>query len=247
MISVDYSVLCHYPSIVSKDCLTLGIIFYDRSNNIGDFKTIKKWDRAKAFNDSLDVEMIKLQLESIKDEVSDFAKEKDFELIKYTKFYVNELKFTEVVSVSIDESLDDFMDLCVRQYMPLDLEQNKRPSKEEQTLFVKKMMKNSNIKYKQGNIKGTFNENINFDFIIGNYAFKIFRFEGKEENRVIGNVKTWAYNCIELKDIYKVISIIDVDSIEEKYKSVYKILNKESEKIIHFNDLIAFANNIKKD
>ncbi|MDU7967314.1 MAG: DUF3037 domain-containing protein [Paeniclostridium sordellii] len=241
MINVDYSVLCHYPSIVSKDCLTLGIIFYDRSNNIGDFKTIKKWDRAKAFNDSLDIEMIKFQLESIQDEVRSFAQEKNFDLAKYTKFYVNELKFTEVIKVSIDESFEEFMELCVRQYMPLDLDKDKRPNKEEQTQFVKKMMKISNIEYTQGTIKGSFDENINFDFIIKDYAFKIFRFEGREENRVINNVKSWAYNCIELKDSYKVIAIIDLDTLEENYKSIYQILNKESDKIIHFNELISFT------
>ena len=244
MINVDYSVLCHYPSIVSKDCLTLGIVFHDRSNNIGDFKSIKKWDRAKAFNDSLDIEMIKLQLECIKDEIKDFTKEENFDLDKYTKFYVNELKFTEVNNVFINESFEEFMELCVRQYMPLDLDKDKRPNKEEQAQFIKKLMKISNIEYTQGTIKGEFDENINFDFIIGDYAFKIFRFEGREENRVINNVKTWAYNCIELKGFYKVISIIDLDTLEENYKSIYKILTKESDKIIHFNELISFVKTI---
>lgn len=246
MINVDYSILCHYPSIISKDCLTLGIIFYDRSNNIGDFKTIKKWDRVKSFNDSLDIEMVKLQLECIKEEIKDYAKENDFDLFKYTKFYVNELKFTEVVSVSIDESLEEFMNSCVRQYMLLDIDDNKRPNLEEQTSFMKKMMKSSNIKYKSGKIKGTYNENINFDFLIGEYLFKFFNFEGKEESRVISNVKNWAYNCIELRDIYKVISIIDIDITEKKYNSVYQILSKESYKMIHFNDFITFVKNIEK-
>lgn len=241
MINVDYSVLCHYPSIVSKDCLTLGIIFYDRSNKIGDFKSIKKWDRVKVFNDSLDIEMIKLQLESIKDEIKNFAKEKNFDLSKYTKFYVNELKFTEVNEVSIDESFEEFMELCTRQYMPLDLDKDKRPSKEEQATFIKRLMRISNVDYLKGTVKGAYDEDINFDFVINDYAFKIFRFEGREENRVINNVKTWAYNCIELKGCYKVISVIDVDTLEEDYKSIYRILRKESDKIVHFNDFISFV------
>ncbi len=244
MINIDYSVLCHYPSIVSKDCLTLGIIFYDKTNNIGDFKAIKKWDRVKAFNDELDIEMVKLQIECIKDELESFIEDGNFDLSKYTKFYVNEIKFTEVTSVTREETLEEFMSLCIRQYMPLDLDKKNRPSLDEQSKFIKQMMKSSNIKYKQGYIKGEFDENINFDFIIDDYAFKIFKFEGREENRIIGNIKTWAYNCIELKNKYKVIAIVDLESIEEKYEKAYKILSKESESIIHFNELISFTKSI---
>ena len=69
MLRVQYSVLCHYPSIVSKDCLTLGILFHNVTENKCILRSIKKWNRARAFNDELDIEVIKLQLEAIEEEV----------------------------------------------------------------------------------------------------------------------------------------------------------------------------------
>ena len=32
MLSIEYSVLCHYPAIMSKDCITLGIIFLNKTS-----------------------------------------------------------------------------------------------------------------------------------------------------------------------------------------------------------------------
>ena len=57
-------------------------------------------------------------------------------------------------------------------------------------------MKDSNIEYRKGEILGVFDESIKFDFIIGEYAFKIFRFENKQEKRLIKGIKDWAYELI---------------------------------------------------
>lgn len=244
MLKVQYSVLCHYPSIVSKDCITLGILFHNITDNTSEFRAIKKWNRAKAFNDELDVDIIKLQLEAIEDEVSEFVEEGNFEMYKYTKFYVNELKFTEVVTINIKDNFLEFVNQCVRQYMPLDLEKKNRPNDKEQIEFLKYIMKDSNIEYKKGEVKGVFEERVKFDFIIGEYAFKIFKFENKQENRLIKGIKDWAYDAYKLKNKYKVIFVTDVDFTENQYSTVHKILDEESEKVISFNDILAFIQNI---
>jgi hypothetical protein len=244
MLKVQYSVLCHYPSIVSKDCLTLGILFHNVTENICEFKSIRRWDRAKAFNDELDIEVIKLQLEGIKEEVSEFISEGNFVMKKYTKFYVNELKFTEIVTVNIKDSFQDFVEQCVRQYMPLDLDRSSRPNNIEKLQFIKSILKDSEIEYQKGQISGFFNENVKFDFIIGNYAFKIFKFQNKQENRLIQSVKDWAYDAYKLKNRYKVIFVVDVDFSEEKYNTLYNILEEESERVLTFNDLLSFIQQV---
>ncbi len=244
MLRVQYSVLCHYPSIVSKDCLTLGILFHNVTENKCILRSIKKWNRARAFNDELDIEVIKLQLEAIEEEVNEFVEEGNFNLKKYTKFYVNELKFTEIVTIDIKDNFLEFVNQCVRQYMPLDLDKKARPNDKEQLEFLKTVMKDSNIEYRKGEILGVFDESIKFDFIIGEYAFKIFRFENKQEKRLIKGIKDWAYDAYKLRDRYKIIFVTDVDFSENKYNILYNILKEESEKVITFNDVMSFIQQI---
>lgn len=174
MSKVQFSVLCNYPSIVSRDCITLGILFYNITESVCIFKKIQNWKRVASFNDELDIEIVKLQLESIEEEINDFAKEKDFDLKKYTKFYVNQLKFTEVFTADIEIDFHDFVEQCTRQYMPMDLAKDKRPREKEQRDFIKNVLKTSNKNYRNGNIVGNFNDNIRFDFIIKELCIQIF-------------------------------------------------------------------------
>ncbi|MDW0076968.1 DUF3037 domain-containing protein [Clostridioides difficile] len=117
MINVQYSIFCYYPSIESKDSIALGILFYDKTNNICEFKTIKKLQKLKSFNDDIDI--VKLQLESIKEEIQESVLRGNFDIKDYTKFYINELKFTEVVCMEIKEEFQKFIDSCTKQYMPV--------------------------------------------------------------------------------------------------------------------------------
>lgn len=245
MSKVQFSVLCNYPSIVSRDCITLGILFYNITEGVCVFKKIQNWKRVASFNDELDIEIVKLQLESIEEEINDFAKEKDFDLKEYTKFYVNQLKFTEVFTADIEIDFHDFVEQCTRQYMPMDLAKDKRPREKEQRNFIKNVLKTSNKNYKNGNIVGNFNDNIRFDFIIKDYAFKYFMLKEKEEQDVLRFIKRWVYDAYQLKSEYKVIFVTDIDlKSNNKYKNIYNMLSKEGEKVIDFQDILTFAQKI---
>nr|WP_295571628.1 hypothetical protein [uncultured Intestinibacter sp.] len=245
MSKVQFSVLCNYPSIVSRDCITLGILFYNITESVCIFKKIQNWKRVASFNDELDIEIVKLQLESIEEEINDFAKEKDFDLKKYTKFYVNQLKFTEVFTADIEIDFHDFVEQCTRQYMPMDLAKDKRPREKEQRDFIKNVLKTSNKNYRNGNIVGNFNDNIRFDFIIKDYAFKYFMLKNKEEQDVLRSIKRWVYDAYQLKNKYKVIFVTDINlKSNNKYKNIYNMLSKEGEKVIDFQDILTFAQKI---
>ena len=245
MFNIDYSILYHAPSYVSIDRITLAILFFNKDTKESRLISTRNWKRVSLFNDDLDIELIKLQLEGIEEEIDDIAKSPDFTLKKYTKFYVNELKFTDVISTSV-ENFNEFIKECSRQYMPQDYDKGKRPSTKEQLNFIKLYLNSSNIDCNSSKIRGYFNENVSFDFIIGDYAFKLFRFEGREEARLISTAKDWAYNAIKLRDKYKIIFITDKDFAEpENYRILYNILDEESNEIIGFNQAIEFIQSIK--
>ncbi|MDU2282264.1 hypothetical protein [Clostridium sp.] len=246
MYTVDYSILCHSPAILSKDCISLAILFFNRDTKDTILIPTKKWDRVRTFNDELNIDLIKLQLDGIEDEIHDIAKAPDFTLNKYTKFFVNDLKFSEVISTSV-EDFNSFVKECSRQYLRSDYKKEDRPSLNEQISFIKKYLKTEEIPCEKNVIRGYFNENVVFDFIIGEYAFKLFRFEGRKENRLIRHVKDWAYDAIKLKDKYKIIFITDLDFQDrEKYKTVYSILEEDSHLIISFDQAISYIQSIYK-
>lgn len=245
--NIQYSVLCHYPSIVSKDCITLGVLIYNKDEKNIVFETTKNWQRVRSFNDELDVELIKAQLEGIEEEVSEFCKQESFELSDYTRFYIGEVKFTDVTKL-IAENFEDFRVECKRQYLIFDVAKAERPSKAEQLKFIRDTLKSSEVNYRTGNITGYFNENVNFDFIIGSYAIKIFSFEGKNEKRLIKTVKDWAYDAYKLKDKYKIIFATDINPEHQKgYKVVYKILEEECYKILSLADIIPFVSQLSNE
>lgn len=240
MVNIQYSVLCHYPSLIGKDCISLGVLFYDRTEKKSVFDITKRWDRVKTFTDELDIDLVKMQMKDIENEVNEYGKGNGFNLFEYTKFYVNELKFTEVVDVEV-EDFQEFIIECRRQYLRFDVSKRERPNVEQQVNFIKNIMKKSNIGYKIDAVTGIFGENIPVDFTIGDYAFKLFRFEGRQENRLIRAIKDWAYDALKLKDKYKFVFVTDVDFNQSKqYQVLYKILREECSELINFDELMPF-------
>ncbi|WP_315073676.1 DUF3037 domain-containing protein [uncultured Clostridium sp.] len=116
MFNIDYSILCHHPSLVSKDCITLAILLFNRDTKETALISTQNWDRVHLFNEDLDIGLVKLQLEGIEDEIVDIAKAPKFSLEKYTKFYINDLKFTEIISTKAD-NFKDFVKKCSKQYL----------------------------------------------------------------------------------------------------------------------------------
>lgn len=244
MYNVQFSVLCNYPSLVSKDCISIAVLFFNIDTKECRLRTISNWKRVQTFNDELDIELVKLQLYGMEKEIHEIAKEPNFELKDYTKFYVNVLKFSDVVTIKTD-NFDEFVDESSRQYLFLDYDRKQRPSVNEQVKFIKKYLKSNDIDHMYKAINGAFNENIQFDFIVKNYAFKLFRFEGKKESRIMRNVKEWAYDAIKLKSKYYIVFIVDIDfNATQEYKTVLQILDEESYKVINFKDAIKFIQDI---
>lgn len=247
MFNIDYSILCHYPSYVSMDCITLALLFFNVDTKETIFLCTKNWKRVESFNDSLDIELIKLQFEGINEEIHEIAQSPNFSLDKYTKFFVNDLKFSKVISTQVDD-FHEFINECKKQYLILDYKKSERPSKEDQLKFIKQYIKTNKVEQKPSVVKGYFNENVKFDFIIDDYAFKLFRLEDRNANRLIHTVKDWAYDAIKLKDKYKIIFITDIDFNEyPNYKTIRNILKEEAYKIITFNELISFIQSLNEN
>ncbi len=77
-------------------------------------------------------------------------------------------------------------------------------------------------------ISGTYNENVRFDFIIDDYAIKLFTFKDKDATKLIPSAKQWAFSAEELSDQYKIFFLYDTDDDSPQLNIVLQILRKHA-------------------
>lgn len=246
---VKFTRLNYFPSFISNDCMEIGILFHEIENDIRRFEVTTNWSRLKSFDDELDIEYMKLILDGIKNEVSNdnlFSYNQKFDIKKYAKFYVNELKFTDV-RVAQTDNLESFIEETKKMFLRYDYDKSERPNRNQQISYMRKLFKENNIKYSSHKIDGGFNEDIQYDYIVDNYAFKLFSFEDKKINKLVSSAKTWAFNAEEMKDIYKTVFIYDTESNDRLFESIVRILSKDAYKVMNMNEALDFIFELQKE
>ena len=90
-------------------------------------------------------------------------------------------------------------------------------------------MSAANADFSHPTVSGTYEENVNFDYVIGNVAIKLFSFKEKDASKLVPSAKQWAFSAEELKDRYKVVFIYDDDEdATPQLKIVMKILKEHA-------------------
>ena len=245
MLSIEYSVLCHYPSIMSKDRITLGVIFLNKTNKIACFHPTKNIKRVQNFNDELDIELLDIQLESIKDEVENLKITDAYELINYTRFYVNEIRFEAIQTIEIEDDFQTFIDETLKIYMRFDYEKKDRPNKQQQIAYFKKQFKQT-LAYSNKKVYGEYGENVPFDFTVDKYVFKLFIFTGKQENKLMNTIKAFAYNAQHLRDKFNVVAVI-IDDSDSGFETIKKILHANCHSVISSSELSEYVQAIESN
>lgn len=247
MLTVRFSVLSYYPSFITNENINIGILFYIMDYNRAVFHSIKKWDRVRAFDDELDIDFMKDYLRGIAEEVETqlFNCQSDFDFGGFVRLYVNEYKFSGIQTIQTD-NVENFIDETQKVYLKFDYEKAERLKKYQEHQYINKLLKSSDIQFTKKEIIGGFNENIRYDYIIGEYAVKLFTFEGKNLSYLISSAKTWAYNAAEMQGKYKTIFIYDKEMKDVKYyNSIKKILDQNAYKVMPFQEGIEYLLSLK--
>lgn len=232
-----FSVLSYSPSYIANEKINVGILFHELEKNIVHFELTTNWTRIKNFDDEIDIEIFKLLLEGMKKHAERNVKK--ISLSNYIKRYNNELKFGEVFYKNI-ESIDSFILETKQMFMPYDFEKSKRPTELKQLNYIKGLLKDSDIKYNTKTIKGNYDENIKYDYMVNDYGFKLFEFENIKNNKIISTAKHWAYTANELKNNYKTIFIYDIDRNDEMFKSTINILKSSGAEVMKKDEALSF-------
>lgn len=234
---IAFSVLSYSPSYIANENINVGILFHELEKNIVHFELTTNWTRVRNFDDEINIEIFKLLLEGMKTHAE--RNVKSLGLPNYIKRYNNELKFGEVFYKNTD-SIDAFILETKQMFMPYDFEKSKRPTELKQINYIKGLLKDSDVKYNTKTIKGNYDENVKYDYMVNDYGFKLFEFENKKSNKIISTAKHWAYTAYELKDICKTIFIYDIDRNDEIFNSTIKILKSSGAEVMKKDEALSF-------
>jgi len=247
MPTLQFSVLSYYPSFVTQENINIGLLFYIIDTNEASFYSIRKWDRVRAFDDELDVDFMKDYLKGLSYEVNSglFSHNIKFDMDQFVKHYINEYKFSRIQTVDCQD-VDEFIETTKKVYLKYDYEKHERLKKNQESRYIYQLLRSSNVPYTREKIKGNFNEDIKYDYIIGEHAVKIFNFEGKQLNYIINNIKAWAFNANEMQNVYKTIFIYDVELKDVPlFDAVIEILSKSSYKTLPLSTGIEYLLTLK--
>ncbi len=249
MCKVQFSVLSYYPSIVTNENVNVGILFHNLTTDERTFHIMKNWNRLESFDDELDIEFMKKYLYGIKIECERnlMNNDKEFCLQDYIRFYVNELKFCNIKEADVID-VEDFILTTEKVHMRLDFDKNERLSRDSEVKYIKMMMKSNKVKYSARAVTGGYNENVQYDYMVGNYAFKNFTFEDKKISKLIMNAKAWAHTAEATKDKYKTIFVYDVEKDDSSsYHIIMNILGEHAYKMMPSSDVIDFVIKMQRE
>lgn len=234
---VAFSVLTYRPSFIADEKINVGILFYNIEDKTAYFETTTNWTRVKNFDDEIDIDIFKMIINGMKSHAERNLKNRSLE--DYIKRYNNELKFGKILYKKTD-SIKEFIVETKQMFMPYDFERSNRPTEQKQLSYIKGLLKDSDIKYSTKAIKGSFDENISYDYTIKNYGFKLFEFQNKKTNRLITTAKHWSYTANEIKDNYRTVFIYDLKSEDKVFVSIIKILSSSGAMVMSKEEALEF-------
>lgn len=216
MKKIQYTSLKYYNSIISDECMYVGMLFHDITSDERCFKYIRNFKRLEVFDDEADIEFIKLYLQGIKDEVeSNMFNYEKFNIKEYIRYYVNEFKFTNV-NTYIADDYENYVEELSKVYLKYDYNKSQRLSQTTEKQFIKKLLQQNNRNVIIKKEIGPYNDSIDYDFFVDNIAIKYLSFKDKNLKKVIPSVRNWAFTAYEMRKQYRTVFLYENDYESDK-------------------------------
>ena len=108
---INYSILYYSSSILTDRGIPLAILFYHIDTKETKLLEVDNWLEISMHDNDINIDLMKVQLDGIREEIKDIAKDINFSLEKYTKFFVNELRFSTINSIEASD-----YNKCIERY-----------------------------------------------------------------------------------------------------------------------------------
>ena len=229
MHQIEYAALKYYNNIISEECLYIGMLFHNLTTGKRDFRYISNFRRFQSFDDEADVDFVKAYLAGIKQQVENdiISYDTGFSIANFARIYVNEFRFSDITTLQVSED-EDYVENLTRMYLKFDFNIGKRLPHSEERKYIRRILLSSNAKFSTPKISGIYEENVNFDYIIGDVAIKLFSFKEKNISKLIPSAKQWAFSAEELKHQYRIVFLYDEIDDSPQFRSIMQILKKHA-------------------
>jgi len=241
---IQYSILRYSPSLLSGETINLGVLI--ATDEFAKFEYTKRINRIREFDDTLNTDVLRLMLNSIKEEVEGdlLTSRRTFDINSFIKFYCKEYNFSEVNTVRFD-NLEQKIDEIKKIYLRFDYDVSQRPSYRDELSFLRSLLSEHGKVQPKGKALGKLNDTVVYDFIVGNYGIKYFSFKsGKDFKKMMNDIKAWAWNCEHYQDIQPIIvySTDIIDKVSQEYNEfviIKNIFNSASDNVFSIEDVSA--------
>lgn len=227
-----FTVAKYVPDILRDEKINFGFSYFYPAEKIISFIPSKNINRLLSFDDEMDKDTINMlqadllyeftldSLDNDNDELllSELIAKGDGSILQYkTKNFVNQIQFSDVLSILVEESLEKTLNDITDIYLYYDRSiQERRMDKERIKSLAKKIIKNS-----VGNDSFYYNRsNKNLSFSTEPYDFKIFlnnkekfikalTFDYKKHNKLYDELKIYLFDLQEALKQYPSIKLED--------------------------------------
>lgn len=216
--NVIYSVLEYYPTFLTTEHMNVGVLLSAPDQNYVEFIPLKKHRRLASFDDELDLKVFHMLMSGIQSECSTSIGKKEFNIYSFTRFYINELKFTKPETYP-GNSIAEIKKELIQIYLRYDLERKDRPNNDQMVQYYRKIMKSYDVNYSyKTSFVGKFEEPINYDFRVGDSIIKFFNIRKTGIHKQINEAKTWVFNAEENSNNMNFLIVVNVDTDFEDYQ-----------------------------
>lgn len=233
---MQYSVLRYSPRQITGEQINLGIIFDAPDDNYREFRWTKKFNRLTAFDDEVDVSVVKTLLQNIKEDVEGTVLSAGvFDIEQYVKFYINDYHFEKPKKILYDD-IHEIVESLNKTYFRFDYERQERPSVEDDRKMLARMISDSGVNVSRNKkLKGAYDENITYDIVTDEYKIKFFDFDNKDLTKTINTAKAWAWNGAHNseRDLLFIYRYDDIEAEENSsFKSIISILKESGAEVL---------------
>ena len=107
---------------------------------------------------------------------------------------------------------------------------SQRLNSNEEKKLIRRVLESNNLEYNTQKVIGSYEDEIQFDYQVGNVCIKLFSFKGKNLNRLLGSARQWSFIADEVSDHKSVVFIYDSDHENEKaLNTIIRILSRHAQ------------------
>lgn len=259
---VNFAICRYIPDILRDEFINVGVVVHVPEDKFVHFYKTRNYRRIKAFDDEVELEVIKALLESLEYQFNsttvhspDFKGTENNDFLLYEiSTYVNQLQFSNIRTFSSLDLDEDIKDLC-DTYLYYDKKKSERIGPEKVRSLVSKMFSSSRINSivkRNPEFKNIFQQQP-FDFCLeinnNSTLIKAISFDYQSKNKFYKEIKSLLYDVqyFRDKDIHDIKLVINNTELNTDYEqNAFKILNEFTD-VYTLEQFSKFVDEAEKD